>query len=176
MKISKVILLLICLSPVSSFLGCSSKAERELESKFSQEIVLIDSLRSFQINRGWVLRPKSDSYKLVTYVDGTCGQCIYELENWKSFVEKEKLSDVQFIVFVRTLDLKVIEELLKQVGFDYPVIIDYEDSFSIANELSPKRIEQTFLLDQNNKIVLIGNPLYDIHVKQLYLKTIRGLS
>ena len=33
---------------------------------------------------------------------------------------------------------------------------------------------QTFLLDKDNKVVAIGNPIHNSKVKELYLKTIQG--
>ena len=33
---------------------------------------------------------------------------------------------------------------------------------------------QTFLLDRNNRVIAIGNPIYNPKVKELYLKIIKG--
>ena len=32
---------------------------------------------------------------------------------------------------------------------------------------------QTFLLDRENKVILMGNPIYNPEIKQLYLKVIK---
>ena len=176
MKNMKLLSFVLLLTSLPFVCGCSSRKESSVRNTFSKELILVDSLKSFQVNRGWVSRRAEKPLKLVTYVDGTCSQCIYELENWKDFLLKENLEDVQFLVYVRTLDIRVIEELLSQVGFDYPVIIDFDDTFSIVNELSPKKIEQTFLLNGENEVILIGNPLYDVNIKRLYLNTINGES
>lgn len=63
---------------------------------------------------------------------------------------------------------------LKINDFKHPVWIDRNDSFNKLNQLSSNMSFQTLLLDKDNKVVAIGNPIYNLKVKELYLKIIQG--
>lgn len=51
---------------------------------------------------------------------------------------------------------------------------DEEDAFNKLNKLPTDMMFQTFLLDKDNKVVAIGNPIHNPKVKELYLKIILG--
>ena len=56
--------------------------------------------------------------------------------------------------------------------FDKPICLDRSDSLNQLNHF-PKDIRfQVFLLDKNNKVVVIGNPVHNPNVKELYLEEI----
>jgi hypothetical protein len=61
-------------------------------------------------------------------------------------------------------------------GFDMPVCIDVEDQLNRLNRFPSDMTFQTFLLDRDNKVVVIGNPIHNLAVKELYLKRIGGQS
>lgn len=48
------------------------------------------------------------------------------------------------------------------------------DAFNKLNKLPPYPMFQTFLLDKNNRVIAIGNPIHNPKVKELYLKIILG--
>lgn len=63
---------------------------------------------------------------------------------------------------------------MKYNNFKFPVCIDKNDSFYKLNHLPSNIAFQTFLLDKNNKVMAIGNPINNLKVKDLYLNIIRG--
>ncbi len=49
-----------------------------------------------------------------------------------------------------------------------------QDSLNVLNHFPSETAFQTFLLDKDNKVVAIGNPIHNSKVKDLYLKIIKG--
>lgn len=92
----------------------------------------------------------------------------------------KNLSDIQ-ILSVRRISLSYffqfddqweIHSLLIRENFDKPICLDRSDSLNQLNHF-PKDIRfQVFLLDKNNKVVVIGNPVHNPNVKELYLEEI----
>jgi len=56
----------------------------------------------------------------------------------------------------------------------YPVCFDEKDDFNRLNHFPGEMTFQTFLLDKDNKVVAIGNPVHNPKLKELYLKILTG--
>ena len=121
--------------------------------------------------------PQSE-YKVLVYVDSIgCTSCKLQLHKWKELIEytdsvtQEK---VPFLFFFHSKDYKEIRYLLKRDGFDRPVCIDMDDRLNKLNKFPADMTFQTFLLDKNNKVTVLGNPVHNTAIKDLYLKQITG--
>lgn len=121
--------------------------------------------------------PQSE-YKVLIYVDSIgCTSCKLQLQKWKELIEytdSATQGKVPFLFFFHPKDTKEIRYLLKCEGFDRPVCIDLDDRLNKLNKFPADITFQTFLLDKNNKIVVLGNPIHNTAVKDLYLKQITG--
>lgn len=121
--------------------------------------------------------PQSD-YKVLVYVDSIgCTSCKLQLPKWKELIEHTDSmtqGEVPFLFFFHPKDSKEIRNLLKRDGFNLPVCIDREDQLNKLNKFPADITFQTFLLDKNNKVVVLGNPVHNTAVKDLYLKQITG--
>lgn len=117
--------------------------------------------------------PKSD-YKILMYVDSIgCTSCKLQLPRWKEFIKyADSLtnSSIPLLVFFHPKDRKEINYILRRDKFEYPVCVDNEDLLNQINHFPAQAAFQTFLLDNKNKVVAIGNPIHNINVKELYLK------
>lgn len=101
-------------------------------------------------------------YKILTYVDSIgCMRCHLSFSAWKPFIEllKDTCPSCNVLFFIHPMSRKNIEYLLTKEGFDYPVCIDEHDSINKLNHFPIETIFQTFLLDKNNRVVAIGNPI-----------------
>lgn len=120
----------------------------------------------------------TNKYSIITYVDSTgCTSCKLQLKKWQDFhVKLDSLtnSSVPIHFFLCPKDKKEIITTLKYEQFNYPVCIDDKDSLNILNNFSQEISFQTFLLDKDNKVVAIGNPIHNPKVKELYIKIITG--
>ena len=112
--------------------------------------------------------PTSD-YKVLVFVDSIgCTSCKLQLSRWKEFI---RYTD-SFLFFFQFDDQWEIHSLLIRENFDKPICLDRSDSLNQLNHF-PKDIRfQVFLLDKNNKVVVIGNPVHNPNVKELYLEEI----
>ena len=123
--------------------------------------------------------PKSD-YKVVVFVDSVgCVSCKLQLSRWKEFMhEVDSLSDgaVPFVFFFQSKDLRELRYILKCDGFSHPVCIDTDDEFNRLNHFPSEMMFQTFLVDSENRVKVIGNPIHNLSVKELYLKELTGMK
>lgn len=119
--------------------------------------------------------PQSE-YKVLIYVDSIgCTSCKLQLHKWKELIEYTNSvtqNKVPFLFFFHPKDAKEIRYLLKRDGFDRPICIDLDDRLNKLNKFPADMTFQTFLLDKNNKVAVLGNPVHNTAVKDLYLKQI----
>ena len=117
-------------------------------------------------------------YKVVTYIDSVgCTSCKLQLPRWKKLVaEVDSLTDgrVPFLFYFHPKDIKELRFLTRREAFTYPVCFDEKDDFNRLNRFPGEMMFQTFLLDKENKVVALGNPVLNPKVKELYLKLIAG--
>ena len=119
--------------------------------------------------------PTSD-YKVLVFVDSIgCTSCKLQLSRWKEFIrytDSISQKNIPFLFFFYFDDQWEIHSLLIRENFDKPICLDRSDSLNQLNHF-PKDIRfQVFLLDKNNKVVVIGNPVHNPNVKELYLEEI----
>ena len=123
--------------------------------------------------------PKSD-YKVVVFVDSVgCISCKLQLPNWKKFMhEVDSLCDgnVPFVFFFQSKNVRELRNILRRDSFSYPICIDTEDSFNKLNRFPDVMTFQTFLVDSGNRVKVIGNPIHNLSVKELYLKELTGMK
>ena len=115
-------------------------------------------------------------FKIVTYVDSTgCTNCRMKLKDWEKLINSFKSSpdvDVNFLMIVGSDKREEIEKLVKNNSFHQSFAIDSAGYFSKANPLPSKLEHQTFLIDGDNKVVALGNPVYNPKIKELYARLI----
>lgn len=120
------------------------------------------------------------TYKVIAYTDSTgCTSCRLKLPDWKRVIaEADSLfpGKMDFIFFFqpKTRDLKELVHLLKRDKFDYPVFIDTENRINKLNHFPAEMEFQCFLLDSNNKVIMVGNPTLNPKVWELYRQEVGG--
>ena len=119
-------------------------------------------------------------YKVLIYVDSTgCTSCKLQLPKWKELiahVDSTTNSNIPFIFVFQSKDDKELRYILKRDNFDRPVCIDRDSRLDKLNKFPQDITFQTFLLDQDNKVKVIGNPAHNLAVRDLYLKQIAGVQ
>lgn len=117
-------------------------------------------------------------YKVVTYVDSVgCTSCKLQLHRWKEFLsEVDSLTNgnVSFLFYFHPKDMKELRYLTRRDAFTHPVCFDEKDEFNQLNHFPSEMMFQTFLLDERNRVVALGNPVLNPNVKELYLNLIKG--
>lgn len=166
------IIMLVCL------LGCKrvntygevAQLAKEWNGK---EIVFPDSLEFTLFGKDFVCDtiPLSE-YKIVTYIDSLgCASCKLRLPSWMELIQQLDAMDrkVPVLFYLHPLDSRSLKAVLRRDNFNYPVCMDTDDQLNRINHF-PSTIDfQTFLLDKDNKVVAIGNPVHNPKIKELYL-------
>lgn len=175
---------LIFLSTVITIFSCNVKTNKEVNEIVNQwsgkKIIFSSDFLFAKLEKDTI---KIDSllmsnFKILTYLDSIgCTSCKLKLHEWKKMIyELDSVANgsVKVLFFMYPKDKKEIIYLLKRDNFDYPVCIDEADYLNKLNHFPSDGRFHTFLLDQNNKILAIGNPVDNLKVKELYMKIILG--
>ena len=115
-------------------------------------------------------------YKILLYVDSTgCSDCRLRLLEWKQLmVETDSLfsGKVGFLLYFQPKDVKEMSNLFTRNRFDYPVFMDTKGAINSLNRFPQTVQYQCFLLDNNNKVLMIGNPVSNPRIWELYKEQI----
>ena len=113
-------------------------------------------------------------YKIITYIDSVgCTSCKLQLPRWKEFMhEVDSLAQgkVPFVFYFHPKDVKELRYITRRDAFTYPVCFDEKDDFNALNRFPGEMTFQSFLLNRENKVIAIGNPVHNPKVKELYLQ------
>ncbi|WP_436417267.1 DUF1573 domain-containing protein [Petrimonas sulfuriphila] len=119
--------------------------------------------------------PGSD-YKILLYVDSVgCTGCKLQLHKWSEFIaEVDSLTsgNVPVLFFFHPKDMRELTYLLKRDAITIPVCIDDKDQLNAINRFPSRDDFQCFLLDKDNKVVYIGNPIHNPRIKEMYLSRV----
>jgi len=114
------------------------------------------------------------TYKIFIYFDSIgCSICKMGLSNWIELIEiceKQKM-DVAFLFVVHSSNYHMFNIEIIENQFNYPIIFDYNNNFDKLNHFPPDPY-RTFLLDKDNKVILIGSPINNNAMWELYKRVI----
>lgn len=133
---------------------------------------------SIQVNRPWEQTP----IKLVVYIDSIiCTECtMNSLYQWYdySLIEKKyrDLFQLCFVIKSNQKDEQSLISTFRYTGLNHPIYIDKKNAFMKANPNIPMEdMYHTFLLNQNDSVVLVGDPLKNTQIKNLFEKSLEQL-
>ncbi len=146
-----------------------------LQEWMDREIQIPDNPVFTVLARDTVDFPMQEDYKILTYVDSVgCLSCKLQLDRWKELMEDGGFSGVDFLFFFSPEKMRDIVGTLRAEGFTHPVCIDRDNRLNRLNHFPADPTFQTLLLDKDNRVLAVGNPVHNPKVKELYLKIIRG--
>ena len=115
-----------------------------------------------------------NQYKILTYIDSVgCSSCQMGLHFWQEIIEtfeREQL-DVSILFVIHSKNYPLLSRELIAADFNYPVIYDHNNLFDKLNQFPPAPY-RTFLLDKNNKVILIGSPVDNRQIWDIYKELI----
>lgn len=181
MKYFKILFFLLLCS-------CGNREKKELlavmEHWQNKEILFPENPVFTVQGRDTVDFPIGGTYKILCFVDSLgCTSCRLQLPKWKEFmvtvdsvsaVDSLNSTPVQFLFFFVPKKKMDVYYNLRTSKFTYPVCIDEKDSLNRLNHFSSDERFQTFLLDKDNKVLAMGNPVHNPRIKDLYLEIITG--
>ena len=176
----KYITLIMCVWLLASCQESKEEAMLRLVNEWNGKEIIFPSHSTFTVQgKDTVDFSFADAdYKVLTYIDSVgCASCKLQLPRWKEWVhEVDSLTGgkVPFIFYFHPKDMKELRYLTRRDGFSYPVCFDEKDELNRLNRFPTEMTFQTFLLDRDNRVVAIGNPVHNPKVKDLYLSLMTG--
>lgn len=166
-------------------LACNKKANKEAEA---EKIVTewTEKTIQFPYNIAFSIYGRDTSsmsfletpYKILLYSDSTgCTSCKLKLLEWKALIHEADTAlngKLSFIFCFYPKDKKELSYLLMRDRFDYPVYVDVHNELYGLNRFPQKPEYQCFLLDKENRVVSIGNPVLNTRVWDLYKQIVIG--
>ena len=165
-------LLLFCTSCVDN----RERTARENVNKWlGKEILLPHAVFTKMLSDTVDFPYQQSDYKILVYVDSLgCTECKLKLDDWKMMMQEEIMNNVAFLFFIQGKSESDLKQTLSRHNFRYPICFDKSGSLNKHNQFPKEGAYHTFLLDQGNKVLAIGNPIHNPRVKALYMKIIRG--
>ena len=169
---------------IITFNGCIHKRlERDVEKFKGQQVELFLEMKTFWKGKDTVVTGFLDApVKLVVWYDSlSCLSCeVGKMDAWHNIVSYADTIDSRFRIILlftpRRDDYFRVFFALRASRFDYPIYLDRHSTFIKQNPNLPKnRRLHSFLLDKNNRVVLLGNPLYNPALWALYKRTIQEM-
>lgn len=138
-----------------------------IKKHLNTSIVYPDSVK-FEKNDSVI----SQNVKILFSVDMDCSVCRIKFAFWNEFCEnmfsKYKIR-VPIMAYVSGVDRNIDERVEKE--WDKSWAYDKNEEFVIKNNLFDDRF-QAVLVDQNNVVKLIGNPMHNPDLAKLYEKIV----
>lgn len=159
--------------------GChTSRTETEIKQLSGKQIQFPETYEMIKSrNVPGYDDPLNKRLKIVTYIDeNMCSLCAMRiLVDWQLFL-KDMERDVGFVAIAFSGDKEALESALTELDICLPVLYDINNTFLSLNRLGHIRARcRTFLLDGQNRVILVGEPLNSPRLKTLYKTTIKSL-
>ncbi len=145
------------------------------EIRFSDKLLrsterwLSDSLRGLAVGSG----PKI----LVCVASEECNVCQMHVPEWNGYIrELNRWLGRTPVVFVVAEQAERAIGVLRSYHCEAPVLVDPSGGFWIENELPTYSTFGTFLLDSANRVVLVGSPIGNPRLWELYKQQIEKLT
>lgn len=178
---SKMRFLVISVS-IILLLSCTEHhRKKQLERLFSSEIILPDT--SFLFNKDLDSVNLDIPAKMVVYFDAeTCASCaLSRIWEWDEVSHVTQASNGKyqtlFIFTPKQKDLQTVKRVFQGMHMENKLVyVDDRQYFITNNPTIPEdAMFHTFLLDRENRIVLVGNPVHNEKLWELYKNTINQL-
>lgn len=169
-----VLFLLLCLLIVGCTNGALSR-EDYLKLKNSK-IVFPKNMEQFSNIK---VAKLPTAYKMLVFRDSlACTPCyVKSLDEWKTFVSafrSNRLSLI-FVLVPKQEEYLSVRSVLRARRYNWTILVDKENAFEKTNPQMPKDgIYHCVLLDKNNKVVIIGNPLKNKKVFNMMIDLVNG--
>ena len=176
----KIVTLIMCVWVLASCQESREKAMYRLVNEWNGKEIKFPSRSVFTIQGKDTVDFDfgNADYKVITYIDSVgCTSCKLQLPRWKKLVEEvDSLTNgrVPFLFYFHPKDMKELRYLTRRDDFEYPVCLDEKDELNRLNRFPSDMTFQTFLLDKDNKVVAMGNPVHNLKVKELYVDLMTG--
>ena len=173
---------LLSITFISLSIGCSRyKVSKTVKSSIGQTITYPNEILCVE-GADKHYAPLADPIMtLLVWFDSTeCSSCkirgISTFQGLMSYCRDTLGSvDIKFLFSPLIDNIEYIVEASSDLSVDYPIYIDVENKFKEFNSFIPDHFNyHSFLLNKEGGIELIGNPLINEKINQLYRRTMKS--
>lgn len=170
---------IIMLFIVIILISCKKEdVSNTVQSMIGKEIKIplgmLCTMNGDSINRFDLLNRKT---KVISYInEGDCMGCeLSILLHWKRIIPEFNKYNTSVVFIISTSNINKTNSALRQLSIDYPIFYDVEKSFFKMNDIIIDKRLNTFLISENNEILIIGNPVHNKKIESLYFDEIKKL-
>ena len=120
------------------------------------------------------------SFKMIVYIDKEgCTNCKLRslIPLYMFMTEYRNLENFGVIIILNTNNIDSAKQIIKEINFSATVFFDLNNSFKLLNPHIPQEERlQTFLINENGHVLLVGSPIRNSSLRDLYLEQITGLQ
>lgn len=123
----------------------------------------------------------SYDYTYIVYSDSSeCSECVIKNKfYWESLVDsariRKKNLNIVFIFEPKTSDMEAFLYRAKLMDVSCPIYVDTTKIFRRNNpQINDLSATHVFLINSNNNVVLVGNPLFNPKIEEMLLKIFEG--
>lgn len=113
---------------------------------------------------------QKSQYKVLVLLGGeSCVSCRLHIDDWQRFIcDMDSVgADIGYIFIMSPIYQRELYTVLKSYDFSLPVCIDNDKEFRDMNNIS-LNASHVFLLDKQNRVIIVGDPIVNIHIRNLY--------
>ena len=173
----RIVRVVLCLSVLLSCLGCTDKDRiaHDIQQLVSHKVeVPYGRLVAYRGHNPYKDYSQKAPLKLIVYVDSTeCSSCyIGNIRKWEPLLDSlwvyKDILRVTILLSPSESERGLAFEKLKYSKFKYPLCIDTCNAFASANKHIPaNKVCHIFLLDEDNEVILVGNPIGNKKINDL---------
>lgn len=160
--------------------GCNSPNSIEEEIKIMKETPILlpfDEMEIVNVDSCESNSTEKKGMSLVIYSDTIdCSKCfINKLYLWNELLDWESKYNLSFVFIIeaRRFETFPLKQLISESGLKHSVFVDEKHAFRKSNPNIPDNLMlHIFLLDKNNNVVLVGNPVLNEEMEKLFKKVI----
>lgn len=158
-------------------LSCTSKKSdlERIVSEWQGKEILIPEQLTDVLERDNMLFSSPD-YTILTFLDTTgCTRCKMKLDLWEKYLNGlDSVSEynINFVMVVAPKDIKDLQQIVRESSFTRNVFVDEENTLNDRNHFPADILLSSFLLDSKNRVVIIGNPIYNPNIGDLYMSVL----
>lgn len=178
----KLLLVFVCILLCQMAQSCKiGRIKNEIEAIIGKEVEILTGMQSIMCGKDTVVDYSMSSLKMVVlFKDIYCTSCqVSQMDEWNDFVKIAESSNGKFqmlFIFSPRDDSELVElhQAVMLSEFHYPLTVDYNMSFISENPAFLEKYKfQAALLDSDNRIIAVGNPMMSEKLKLYYIDLIR---
>lgn len=184
-KIHNIGILLLLILSASCKERIEQKAKKEqwqhysknvIETHLKKQIILPDSATNLAFPMSEVDSVMNQPFKVLVNVDIDCKACLSKFYFWSQFycdLVKNKSIHIPVIMYINSEQPQMVKEQVEKYWNGF-WLYDKKYEFLDKNDLHDDRF-QAVLIDKNKRIRLIGNPVHNERLSELYKNAITSL-